>query len=118
MALTTTTEQEVKLLPTVRAKLRRALKTYQELHGQKKALELAMDKQKGEIEAIRESVGAASFDFEGFKVSLVAGLRKKFNLKKYISIGGDLGLYNEANEDVPVKTYTKVTIPGDKSEDA
>ena len=56
MTLTATTTQttEVKLKPVLKAKLLKRLKTYAELRSQLKAIESAMDKEKGEIGQLRE----------------------------------------------------------------
>ena len=111
--ITATTTHEIKLSPTIRRKLLTKLKTYAELRLQVKVLEAAMDKQKTEIGALRDETGEQSIELDGFKVTLVAGVRKKFNPKKYVALGGDLDLYNQAVEEKLNRPYEKISCPGD-----
>lgn len=111
---TVSTTREVKLEAGVRRKLLTELKTYQNLLAQKKALELAMDKIKAKVGAIRNETGEQSLELEGFKITLVAPTRKKFNPKTYLKLGGDLDIYNQANEETLVTPYEKITVPGDE----
>jgi hypothetical protein len=111
---TTTTTEEIRLSPTLRRKLLMKLKTYAELHTQKKAIEAAMDRHKAEIGALREDTGHQSIEIEGYKVTQVAGVRKKFDAKRFVANGGDLAIYNNSMIDVPNRPYEKVTLPGEK----
>lgn len=111
--ITATTTHEIKLAPTIRRKLLTKLKTYAELRSQLKIIESAMEKQKAEIGALRDETGEQSIELEGFKVTLVAGVRKKFNPKKFVAIGGDLDLYNQAVEEKLNKPYEKISVPGE-----
>lgn len=111
-SVTATTTHEVKLAPALRKKLLTSLRTYAGLKSQIEVLESALKKQKGLIGALREETGEQSLALEGFKVTLVANIRKKFNPKKFVQLGGDLALYNEAHEDVPVRAFEKITLPG------
>lgn len=111
-----TTTHEIKLEASVRRKLLTELKTYQSLHAQKKALELAMDKIKTKVGEIRNSTGEQSLELDGFKVTLVAPTRKKFNSKAFVKLGGDIDIYNQANEEVLSTPYEKITLPGEKGE--
>ena len=113
--IVTTTESatyEVKLEAAVRRKLLTKLRTYEQLHTQKRALELAMNKLKDEVGALRNETGEQSIEIEGFKVTLVAPTRKKFNPKAFVRLGGDIDIYNQANEDTLVTPYEKITVPG------
>ena len=85
--ITASTTHEIVLAPALRRKLLVKLKTYQELRGQLKVIEAAMDKQKAEIGAIRDETGEQSIELEGFKVTLVAPTRKVFNPKRFIAEG-------------------------------
>lgn len=115
-AVTATTTEEIKLEPSVRRKLLIELRTYESLHTQKKALELAMDKIKSKVSAIRNETGAQSLELEGFRVTLVAPTRKKFNAKAFVKLGGDIDIYNQANEETLVTPYEKISLPGTKEE--
>ncbi len=115
--VTVSTTQELVLAPKVRRQLLMELKVYQELKAQRDAIELAMDKHKAAIGAIRDETGEMSLEIDGFKTTLVAGSRKKFNPKKYVTLGGDLDLYNQAVEEKPTKPFEKITCPGEKDAD-
>jgi hypothetical protein len=115
--ITATTTTEITLAPAIRRKLLTELRTYAQLHEQKKALELAMDKIKGKVAAIRDETGEQSLKLEGFTTTLVAPIRKKFNEKKFVRLGGDLELYNQAVEETLTKPYEKITCPGSKDDE-
>lgn len=116
ISVTTTTTEEVLLTTKQRQRLLQELKVYQELKQQRDAIELAMDKHKAVIGGIRDETGEMSLTIDGFKTTLVAGSRKKFNPKKYVTLGGDLDLYNQAVDTKPTKPFEKITCPGDKEE--
>lgn len=114
-ATTLATTHEVQLKPALLTKLRRELRLYAELKTQLKAIALALDKHKGVIGAIREETGEQSLKLDGFSVTLVAPVRKQFNGAKFVQLGGDIGIYNEAHESVPGRPYDKITLPGEKN---
>lgn len=116
ISVTTTTTEEVLLTTKQRHKLLQELKIYQELKQQRDAIELAMEKHKTAIGAIRDETGEMSLSVDGFKTTLVAGSRKKFDPKKYVTLGGDLDLYNRSVKTTPVKPFEKITCPGEKEE--
>lgn len=115
--LSTAVVEAAKIAPAIRRKLLNKLSIYSSLHTQKKALEHAMEKAKNEIEVLREETGEATLSLEGYSITLVAPIRSKFNPKKFVQLGGDLALYNNAHEDVLSKPYTKVTLPGDRNDE-
>lgn len=94
-----------------------AFRLYGELHTQKKALEAAMEKQKGVIAEIREETGEAKLELDGYTTQIIAPTRSKFNPAKFVRDGGDLSVYNGAMETVPVKAYEKVSLPNEKDEE-
>lgn len=112
--VTVSTTEEVRLEPTVRRKLLTELRTYANLRDQVNVLEAAMDKIKDKVGAIRDEAGAQSLELEGFTVTLVAPTRKKFNPKTFVKLGGDIDIYNQANEETLVAPYNKITVPGNK----
>lgn len=113
-SLTATTTQEVTIKPSVRAKLLRELTVYASLRSELKSIEAKMDKSKAAIEAVREETGEGKLELEGYSITLVAPIRKVFNKKRFIAIGGDYGLYEEAMDNVTSKSYTKVSCPDSK----
>lgn len=114
--LTTTVVKQVQLAPTVRRRLLNEFRAYGAIKAQMDTLQHALDKHKANIGAIREETGEASLDLEGFKVSIVAPIRHIFSPRKFISAGGDLSLYNNSFEDVPSRSYEKISLPGIKDE--
>lgn len=112
-----TTTQEIRLAPKVRQRLLMELRVYKELKAQRDAIDSAMEKHKGVIGAIRDDTGEMSLSIEGFKTTLVAGSRKKFDPKKFVTLGGDLDTYNAAVTEKLNKPYEKITCPGDKETD-
>lgn len=112
--VTATTTQDVKITGQVRAKLMKKLKLYEQLSAQKKAIKLAMKKQNDEIDEIRAELGQQTVKLEGFTITEVAGIRRVFNKKDFVSLGGDLKIYEEAFDEKPNKAYCKITLPGQK----
>ena len=92
------------------------LRSYQALHAHKKMIEADMDKLKAEVGDIRNTTGEQSLELEGFKVTLVAPTRKKFNAKTFVKLGGDIDIYNQANEETLVTPYEKISLPGKDDE--
>lgn len=113
-SLTVKTEQDITIKPTVRKKLLTALRTYAELRVDLKAIEAAMDKQKGTIGAIREEIGEQSLGLEGFTVTLVAGVRSTLDKAKLIAQGVTVAQIEAATTTKPTKPYTKITVPGQR----
>lgn len=115
---TVTTTTEVVLKPQLRKKLQLKLQEYAKLAAEKKALKTRIDKLTKELGDLRNETGEMSVSLEGYgAVTLVAGTYKKFNEKRYVQLGGELALYQQALEDKPKKSYEKVTVPGAESDD-
>ena len=114
IAVSATTTTEITLKPALKTRLLKELRTYAMLRSQMKDLELALDKHKEAISAIREESGEQKLEIDGFSICLVAPIRKKFNAKNFVSLNGDLAIYNAAMDDVTSRPYTKVTCPGSK----
>ena len=115
MALTTnatvSTTKEIRLEPSLRRKLLLRLKTWQSLDQQIKALELAKKKLSTEIGGLRDETGELSVELEGFTVTLVAPVRKVLNERKLISLGCAAAWIQEATDNVPSRSYNKITPP-------
>jgi hypothetical protein len=111
--VTTTQTTEVVLSPKLKAALQTKLTTYAKLAAEKKALKLRMDALTEELGALRDEAEEMSVSLEGYgTVTLVAGIYKVFNKKRYVSLGGELALYEQAMEEKPKKAYNKITVPG------
>jgi hypothetical protein len=115
--VTCTTQTEVKISPSVQKRLRTELTTYSALRTELKSIEAKMDASKAKIEAVREETGEQKLEIDGYSVCIVAPIRNKFSAKKFVSLGGDLAIYNQAVESVTSKPYTKISCPGSKSDD-
>jgi hypothetical protein len=111
-AVTATTTTTVKILPSVRRRLLNELKAYQ---TEKAALDLAkakIEKRKGTIGGIRESIGEDSIELEGFKITRVQGTTTKLNEAKLVELGCAMAWIEEAKETKPKKAYEKISTPG------
>lgn len=108
---TVSTTTEIHLSPSIRTKLVTALRTYYRLKTQAKEIEVQLDHYKTVVACIREETGEMSLSVEGFTTSLVAPIRKVFNKKKFVSLGGDLALYEMAMDNVPSAPYEKISLP-------
>ena len=111
--LEATTVTTVQVKPALRTKLLKELRLYHGLTKQLKALEAQVDQHKTAIAEIRELTGEDKLEIDGYSITLVAPMRKVFDAKRFVTLGGDLDLYNRANVDTPSKAYTKVTVPKD-----
>ena len=110
---TTTTTQEIELKPVLRKKLQMKLREYAVLAAQKKQLEAQLKELSVELGDLRNETGEMSISLEGYgTVTLVAGTYKKFNPKKFVSLGGELAVYTAAVEEKPKRAYDKITVPG------
>jgi hypothetical protein len=109
---TATTTQTISLRPSLRKQLLTKLGEYQQMHTQAKTLKAAMDAKKAEIGKLRNETGEQSLSLEGFTVTLVAPLKKWFDAKYFVSLGGSLSILNQATKHKPAKTYEKITCPG------
>ncbi len=109
------TTHEIKLDNKVKRQLLTRLHLYEELRQQKKAIELAMDKCKGEVEDLRDQTGEQTLMVEGFTVTLVAPIRKKFDPQLFVQNGGSIELYNQSHIEVTSRAYTKITVPGESA---
>lgn len=112
-----TTTHEVALKPAVKKRLLMECKAYAALKAQKEVLDAAMKKHRGSVEGILTELGESSLHIDGFTTTIVAPMKKKFDPKKFVQLGGDIDVYNAANIDTPQKSYVKITPPGAKEHD-
>lgn len=110
-------EATLELTPQQSTKLRKHFRQYALLAQKRKALEAQMDTEKGGVEDVLAEVGVEALAQDGFKAKIVAGVRKKFDPKRFVAKGGKLKIYNDSMVEVPVKAYVKISAPGDKEEE-
>jgi uncharacterized protein YukE len=115
--LTQTTDLTPEPTVVIEPKLRQALQTkltaYAALQAQIKALNARKDALTAELGELRDQAEQLSVSVEGYgSVTYVSSLQKKFNPKKFVQLGGNLAVYNEAVENVPKKPYEKITVVG------
>ena len=103
---------EVQLAPAIKKRLLTELRSYQAVSDQIKVLEHAKDKHKAVIGKIREDADATSLKVDGFTVTLCSPIRKKWNPKKFVALGGILEYYTMAHDDVTSKAFDKISCPG------
>jgi len=116
--ITATTTQEVEITPKLRTQILNKLHAYAGLRSQIDDLKAKIVELGGEIGDLRDDTGAMSISLEGFKVTLVAPTYRKLNKKKFVALGGDLKILDQATEEKPKKSYNKITVPGEKEEDS
>lgn len=117
LSVTTTTTTTVKLAPKLKQKLLTKFREYADLKVKLDTTKTRMDALKVEIADLREDTGETSLELEGYKTTLISPTRSKFNEKKFIADGGDIGIYKGAVEIVTSKSYEKVSVPGQKEDE-
>ncbi len=105
---------DTELLPAQAALLRQTCREYQTLDAQIKVLTEKRDAKKTVLGQIRDAAGVQSLQFEGWKVTLVGGVRKVLNKKRLFALGCKKEWLDEAEELKPSKPYEKITLPGMK----
>lgn len=117
MEVTATTTHSLELKPTIKKRLLTALKTYVELSAQAKVLKLAKSKQASIVEEIQVELGESSLEVDGFKSTIVAGVSRTLDKKRFVQLGGRLDLLEAAMVDKPKKPYVKITAPGTSADE-
>jgi len=125
--VTTTTTQVVKLAPALKKKLMLKLNTYKALKTERDALNLKLNGKRDkktkeilvtglsqEVEEILEEVGQEKLAIDGYKMTVIAPVKKgKFNPKKAIALGISLQQIEQCYDaDEPGTSYVKITVPG------
>ncbi len=105
---------DTELQPAQAALLRQTCREYQTLDAQIKVLTEKRDGKKTVLGQIRDAAGVQSLQFEGWKVTLVGGVRKVLNKKRLYALGCKAEWLAEAEELKPSKPFEKVTPPGVK----
>lgn len=110
--VTTTQTTDVQITPAQKVRLRRQLTEYSRLGSEIEALETKRAKTKTAVEAVQVEIGAEKIDFEGFKITLVAGgVSKKLDEKKLVAQGVTTAQIENATVYTPKKSYTLITPP-------
>src|SRR4051812_46422869 len=108
-----TPEPTVVIEPKLRQALQVKLTAYAAVATQIKALEAKKSALAKELGALRDETGEMSVKLEGYgTVTLIASTYKSFNPKKFVMLGGELEIYNQAVEDKLKKAYDRITLPG------
>lgn len=105
---------EVKISPRVKKILLTEVKSYLSLKDQRDVIDHAMKAHRETVEGVLTDLEQTSLVIDGYKTTLVAPTRKKFDAKKFVALGGDLDLYHAANIDTPGALYVKISPPGAK----
>lgn len=113
-AVTTTETRVVKLQPSTRARLLIKLKAAHKEKTARDAADLKYEKIKGEIRAIREAIGEASLEFDGYTISNVTGNTTKFDEKKMLAAGLSMEQIESFKVTTPKKPYEKITFPAER----
>ena len=116
-SVTVTETREVRLEPRLKKKLQTALKQYQAIKQQLEAVQHALDKQKDVIGSLRDETGETSIALDGFKITLVAGVTSKLDVKKLIANGVTQGQIKMSTVTKPSKPYTKISMPSSREEE-
>lgn len=117
LAVTATSTTELKLKPQVKRKLLTELKAYAELKAQRDALDHAMRSRRENVETMLYDTGETSLTIDGYKATVVAGVKKKLNQKKLIAQGVTQAQIEAATEETLNKPYVKITAPGARNDD-
>ncbi len=117
--VTTSTTTETTISSSVRRKLLTKLNTYKALKTQLDGIKAQMKTLTDELGEIRDiETGEMSLKLEGVAtITLVGGVYKKFNEKKFVAQGGDLAIYKMSIDEKPKRSYNKVTLAGEKDEE-
>lgn len=114
VAVEDTPELDTTLTPSQQILVRQVCREYQQLDQRIKELEQQREAKKVRLGELRDEVGVVSMLFEGFKVTLVGGVRNVLNKKKLIAMGCKQAWLDDATEQKPSKAYDKITLPGQK----
>lgn len=110
---TTTQTTATELSPKLRQALMTKLTAYRALAAAKKEIAGKLEKLTEELGDLRDQAEEMSVTVEGYgTITLIAGTYKSFNKKRYVALGGELALYEQAMEDKPKKAYNKITVAG------
>lgn len=111
-SITAIATTEIKLQPSLKAKLLTAIQLYLECGNKIRALKAGQAFQAKTIEDIQVDLGESSLDIDGYKSTIVAGTTKSLDKKKFVALGGRLDLLEAAMVEKPKKPYVRITAPG------
>lgn len=120
-----TVETELKLKPSVEAKLRKELRGYASVHREVVALKETEDEHRSAVLAMHDTIGARSFKFEGFGVTLTPDAESKkldktkvtkWLVRHGLSVEQVNKMYDDCTTRKPKKPYATIRVPGEKEE--
>jgi hypothetical protein len=117
--LTQTTEPTLSVATTLEPRIKTALQAKLRMYASrlavKKVIEAELAELTAEMAALRDEAGEMSISLPGYgTTTLVASTYRKFNPRLFVSLGGELEIYNQAVEELPRKAFEKITLPGQK----
>ena len=115
--VTTTTTTVVKLAPALKRKLLTTVKTYAGLKGQRDTLDHAMKGHRKDVEELMEEAGESKLAIDGYKVSIIAPVRRTLDVKRLISLGVSADVIERAWVETPQAPYVKISAPGSKDDE-
>lgn len=105
------------LTPELQQQIAAVLSTYRELKVDADLLAAQMDEEKAKVYAILKDAGIEKTQIEEFKLTEVGGHSSKFDKQKFVTLGGDLRIYDQAVVKKPKKKYLKITVGDEKESD-
>lgn len=101
----------LRLTSQLKYRLMQALQAYVSLQAQAKLIDESKRVQLSTIQDIHAELGVGTLEVEGFKSTFVAPVRRILDKKRFVALGGDLALLEQAMVDQPGTSYVKVTPP-------
>lgn len=120
--ITTTivTSATVQIKPTVRRRLLHELHTYTALKTQRDAADHGMSKAKDSLQSICEDNELEVPMYDGFtledaSIKMVCASSKKLDRKRFVELGGDLQILDDAMIEMPKKPYLSIRQKGERN---
>ena len=102
-----------RLTPQLEQQLRTHLQHYQRLKQRQEALKGEVERWHEKIIDMRKESGLRSIHLDGYTIGLGKG-RNKFDRRKFLSLGGDLGIYDASM--TRGKEVERITLPKEQPE--
>lgn len=110
----TSASQKTTIAPDVAERLRALLSSYFDLKQQADLLEAQMDEEKAKVWDIFKAEGVKSANIDGTSCTVIEGTVSYLDKVEFVTLGGDLALYDQATKTKPKKAY--IQIGKDKSQ--
>jgi hypothetical protein len=85
-----------------------------DLQEQKKAIEMAIEMEKGDIDALRAEVGEEKFEVGEYRFTLVKPVSSSLSQGRLLAVGVTAQQIAAAKQKIPGKPYVKVSRLSDK----